>query len=46
MDMDELPFVLDEVEVDARLYHSSEPSRSTSVHGFLSVKEHIFFYIE
>jgi len=33
VDMDELPFVLAGVEEDARLYHSSELLRSTSVHG-------------
>lgn len=42
MDTDELPFVLAGVEEDARLYHSSEPSRSTSVRDSLSVKRTFF----
>jgi hypothetical protein len=44
VDMDELPFVLAWVGADARPYHSSEPSGSTSVHGSLSIKGHCKVY--
>lgn len=36
--MDELPFSLVEEVVHARLLHSSEPSESISVHGYVSAK--------
>ena len=38
MDMGGLPFASAGVEANARLYHSSEPLKSTSVHDSLSVK--------
>jgi hypothetical protein len=36
--MDEMPFSLVEAAVHARLLHSSEPSESISVHGYVSAK--------
>jgi hypothetical protein len=38
VDTDELLFASVVVGEDARLYHSSEPSKSAFVHGSLSVK--------
>jgi hypothetical protein len=38
VDTDELPFALVAVGGDARLYHSSEPSKSIFAHGSLSVE--------
>lgn len=39
--MDGLPFSLAEAAVHAHLLHSSEPSESISVHGYVSTKTRI-----
>lgn len=46
-DMDVLLFFLAGGEVDVHLFHSSEPSESTSVHDYVSAKASLslFFFL-